>query len=69
MNEQQATREERNDELVAMWRKGRKGQTTVLGLCHRALPEGQTLRAGMSIFDTILDHEFGAGQAAQAAKI
>ena len=67
MSQHEPTRKERHDELVAMWRNGRKGQAAVLGLCHRALPEGETLRAGMSIFDTILDHEFGAEQESQAA--
>jgi hypothetical protein len=31
----------------------------VLKLCHRALPEGETLKAGSSIFEIILDEEYG----------
>ncbi len=54
------TREDRREQLVGMWARDKRGQATVLSLCHQALPEGETLRAGMSVFDVILDHEFGS---------
>jgi hypothetical protein len=60
-------REERRDQLVAMWRQGKRGQTAVLGLCHQALPAGESLQAGMSIFDTILDHEFDGAYPAECS--
>lgn len=57
-HERNLTRQERHEELLATWRQGKRGQAAVLSLCHGALPEGKTLRAGMSIFEVILDHEF-----------
>ena len=53
-----ATRDERRKELMTLWARGRAGQAVVLRLCHGAL-QGESLQAGMSIFDVILDHEFG----------
>jgi hypothetical protein len=62
------TREQRYDELVAMWRSGKRQQASVLRLCHRTLPEGQSLQAGTSIIEKILDYEFGGNQDHQAVK-
>ena len=61
-HEQKAKREERREQLVDLWRQGKKGQSAVLSLCHGALPEGAMLQAGMSVFDVIIDHEFGPRQ-------
>jgi hypothetical protein len=51
-------REERREQLMEMWRD-RRGQSTVLRLFHGALPKGEVARAGMSVFDVILQSEFG----------
>lgn len=53
------TRQERLEQLLDLWAQGRKGQAAVLSLCHRALPEGEILREGMSVFEIIFDDEFG----------
>lgn len=58
-NDRAGNRNDRREQLVAMWEKDKRGQAAVLSMCHGALPEGETLRAGMSIFDVILDEEFG----------
>ena len=55
-----ATRDERREQLVAMWDRDKRGQAAVLSLCHSALPDGETLKAGMSVFDVILNDEFGS---------
>lgn len=62
------TREERLEQLLDLWANGKRGQAAVLSLCHRALPEGQILREGMSVFEIILDDEFGSPDANQAAE-
>jgi hypothetical protein len=59
-------REDRRRELLEMW-KDRRGQNTVLSLFHDALPAGQSPRAGMSVFDVILQREFGDAAAENEA--
>lgn len=51
------TRNQRRSELKKMW-EDKYGRSVVLGMFHRAL-EGQPPRAGLSVFDVILDSEFG----------
>ena len=55
----EAARAERRQELLDLWATGKQGEAVVLSLCQRALPKGETLNEGMSVFDVILDHEFG----------
>ena len=52
------SREDRKRQLLKMW-KDRKGQLEVLRLFHGALPKAEEPRAGMSVFEVILDSEFG----------
>lgn len=58
INDVRTTRAQRRKELLEMW-KDRRGQVNVLSLFHRALPEGESARDGMSMFDVILRSEFG----------
>lgn len=51
-------RQERRAELKQMWRD-KRGQSQVLTLFRRALPDNQEPSAGMCVFDVILDEEFG----------
>lgn len=53
------TRSERHQELLKLW-QDRHLRNRVVSLFHRALPDGQTPEAGMSMFDVILNHEYGA---------
>jgi hypothetical protein len=63
MNKNELTREQREQELMRMWSdRGKGGQAGVLQLCHRILPPGESIRAGMSVIDVILDHEFGPAE-------
>lgn len=67
-NNSQVTREARREQLLAMWtERGKNGQATVLSLCHQVLPQGESLRAGMSVIDVILDHEYGPPQDSQTS--
>jgi len=59
LTENTTAREERRQELLAMWSRGKKEQAAVQSMCHNAMAPGEPLRAGMSIIDVILDHEFG----------
>lgn len=64
----QVTRETRRQQLLAMWKeRGKNGQAAVLSLCHQVLPQGESLRAGMSVIDVILDHEYGPPQDSQSS--
>ncbi len=62
------TRQVRLKELLDLWAEGKRGQAAVLRLCHRVLPEGEMLREGMSVFEIILDDEFGKQDEEQTAQ-
>ena len=59
-------REQHRMELMEMWHD-RRGRNVVLSLFHNALPNGESARAGMSVFDVILMNEFGQAPAEDRA--
>jgi hypothetical protein len=61
------TREQRYEQLLKMFRD-RHRRNEVVSLFHRILPEGETPRAGMSMCEVILEHEFGPATTSTAAE-
>jgi hypothetical protein len=66
-NTQTTSREERKAELTYKWNGGKKGLMAVLSMYHKIAPTGEPLRAGLSVIDLIVDHEFGPEPAASAS--
>ncbi|MBW3597085.1 MAG: hypothetical protein KY475_07395 [Planctomycetes bacterium] len=65
MEAQSLRRQQRRAELKQMWRE-KRGQSQVLSLFRRALPDNQEPSVGMCVFDVILDHEFGTSEESPA---